>query len=113
MEKLSMQESLPYHTRLTDVYEMPQTHSVILGSLHHSTHTHMPLHSCQQENQTLQHSWCIPVLSFQLGRTAAGIYQITVGNAEIGRVRVDQALSLPKAPTQISPINNLFLILIS
>lgn len=44
MEKLSMQESLPDHTRLTDVYEMPQTHSVILGSLHHSTHTHM--HTC-------------------------------------------------------------------
>lgn len=53
------------------------------------------------------------MLTLQLGRAAAGIYHITVGSTEIGRAQVDQALSLPKVPRQISPINNLFLILIS
>lgn len=86
--------------------------SVHCTAPHGSTHTHStPL--SQQEDQTSQRSWCIPVLTLQLGTTVAGIYRIYESSAEIRWVCVAQALSRPKVPAQISSINNLFLILIS
>lgn len=94
-------------------YVMPLTHNIILTSLCSSVSMHTHHSTLLPAGPDHPAQLVYPNVDSSVGRTTAGIYHITVGSAEIVSVWVHQALSLPKVPTQISPINNLFLILIS